>query len=59
MAYRITRIDWGNRNLPVRFEADVDGRRVLEGSEQRGLFVMSGEHMTAADVAQLRHVVER
>lgn len=33
-------IDWGNRSLTIRYEAEVDGRRVLDGSETRGVFVM-------------------
>lgn len=55
--YRITQIEWGGRSLVVSYEADVAGRRVLDGMERRGVFVMSDGHMSAANVEGLKQAL--
>ena len=56
--YRIMEIDWGNRSFAIRYEADVDGRLVLEGTETRGIFVIKSGRMAAAEVEGLRQALE-
>lgn len=51
---RLTGIDWGSRSLTLRYDAETDGRTVLEGYEKRGIFVMQDGRMTAAAVEPLK-----
>lgn len=55
--YRIVDIEWANRSLTIRYEANIDDRRVLEGIERRGVFVEAAGRMAADQVAPLREAL--
>ncbi len=55
---RLTGIDWGSRSLTLRYEAETDGRTVFEGHEKRGIFVMQGGRLTAAEVEPLKVMIQ-
>lgn len=52
--FRVTGIDWGERSLTLRYEADLEGRMVLEGHEKRGVFVLRDGRLSAATTEALR-----
>ncbi|WP_234186735.1 acyl-CoA thioesterase [Shinella sp. NM-101] len=52
--FRAAGIDWGGRSMTVRYEVDFDGKRVLEGRETRGVFVLREGRMVAVDVRDLQ-----
>ena len=53
IGFRILDMEWATRSVTVRYEAVVDQRRVLEGFERRGLFLMHDGKMIAGEIARL------
>ncbi len=58
LTYRIERIAWEAHSFTLTYAASAGGRPLLEGLERRGVFVMDGARMKAADTSRLRDAVE-
>jgi len=54
LLYEIDNISWEPRSLTLTYSASAEGRHVLEGMERRGVFVMDGARMKAADLCSLK-----
>jgi len=59
LQFRLSRIDWGDRSLTLRYSADLEGRTALEGHEKRGIFVVQEGRMFASGTEPLRGLLEK
>ena len=59
LIYRVEGLVWENRSLILMYSASVADRPILKELERRGVFIMDGARMKAADVSGLREAVER
>ena len=57
LTWSLDDITWQDRSFALTYRVETAGRKVLEGQERRGLFVMTDGRMRAAGVKALRGVL--